>query len=101
MRYLQAQATQSEKLGPYGSMAIFDLFQASILDQTGTLSSDIEQVYKSALDKARAHLAEYQRQRRMIADLVATQESTLARLTEETEGTSRELASQQILLEES
>lgn len=36
----------------------------------------------------------------MIADLVATQESTLARLTDETEGTSRELASQQILFEE-
>ena len=62
-RYLQANVNQTEQLGPYRSMAIFDLFQTQILDQTQGVAQGIEQVYHAAIDKAKAHLSEYQRQR--------------------------------------
>ena len=42
-----------EQLGPYKSMAVFDLFQTEILDQTHGVTASIEQVYTNAIDKAR------------------------------------------------
>ncbi len=70
------------------------------MDQTGALSSNIETVYMQAIEKARAHLTEYQRQRQMAADLVAIQESTLERQSTEVQGCQRELESQELVLEE-
>ena len=32
MHYLKASSTETEQLGSYKSMAVFDLFQASLLD---------------------------------------------------------------------
>ena len=63
-----------EELGPYKSTAVFDLFQTEILDQTHGVAASIESVYTSAIDKAKNVLSEYQRQRQMLADLVATQQ---------------------------
>ena len=40
-------------------MAVFDLFQTQILDQTQEVASNIDQVYSTAIDKAKAHLTEY------------------------------------------
>ena len=60
------------------------------------MASSIEQVYCQAIDKANAHLSEYQRQRQMLADLVATQEETLERLSEEQKKQEREVESQKL-----
>jgi len=62
------------------------------------LCTDIEKVYVEALDKAKAHLVEYQRQRQMIDDLVTTQESTIERQDEEVQAGLRELEQQGMLL---